>query len=96
MAKEVTIEEKKEIKGNFNPVTVGENITVKMNYRLEGEKKYFHGEATRGEKEVGRVNYAPDTRLYLNVEAGVDTADALEIAGIFLEGMSQVVAMTTE
>ena len=44
MAKEVTIEEKKEIKGNFNPVTVGEKITVKMNYRLEGEKKYFHGE----------------------------------------------------
>ena len=93
MAKEVTIEEKKEIKGNFNPVTVGEDITVKMNYRLEGEKKFFHGEAVRGEKEVGRVNYAPDTRLYLNVEAGVESAEALEIASVFLEGISQVIAM---
>ena len=93
MAKEVTIEEKKEIKGNFNPVTVGEDITVKMNYRLEGEKKFFHGEAVRGEREVGRVNYAPDTRLYLNIEAGVESAEALEIAGVFLEGMGQVIAM---
>jgi hypothetical protein len=93
MAKEVTIEEKKEIKGNFNPVTVGEDITVKMSYRLEGEKKFFHGEAVRGEKEVGRVNYAPDTRLYLNVEAGVEPAEALEIGQLFLEGMNQVLEM---
>ncbi len=93
MAKEVTIEEKKEIKGNFNPVNIGEDITVKMNYRLEGDKKFFHGEALRGEKEIGRVNYAPDTRLYMNVEANVEPADALEIAQVFLAGMTQVIAM---
>jgi hypothetical protein len=95
MAKQVTIEEKKEIKGNFNPVTVGEQneITVKMGYRIDGDKKYFHGEAVKNEKEVGRVNYAPDTRLYLNVEAGVNAEDSKEIAQIFLEGLTQVLDM---
>ena len=92
MAK-VQIEEKNVVSGSFEPVTIGDDINVSMNYSQDGEKKSFFGIAKKGDKEVARCNWQPVTRLYLNVEPDIEAAQAVEIADTFVEGLKVVVSM---
>jgi len=92
MAK-VQIEEKKVVSGSFEPVAIGDDINVSMKYSQDGEKKSFFGIAKKGDKEVGRCNWQPVTRLYLNVEPDIEAAQAVEIADTFVEGLKVVVSM---
>ncbi len=86
----ISIDPEKKIRGNFSPISIGENVELRMSYGIDGSKKSFHATAKQDGKEIARASWASDTRLFISVEPGVDADVALEIVGAVYTGLTMV------
>lgn len=80
-------------KDDINPVELSDGTVVKMNYVVDGEKKFMSGVAEKNEEQIAMLRMNPEgNRIFMQIDPlkAVPADTVVEILETFVAGIKLV------